>query len=43
MDTIRDGATWEPVPSGLCSNGEFLADMDSSNDLPILVQAACIR
>ena len=26
-------ATWEPVSGGLCSNGEFLADMDSPNDL----------
>ena len=36
-------ATWDPVPGGLCSNGEFLADMDRSDDqsltwfrLPIL-------
>ena len=24
-------ATWEPVSGGLCSNGEFLADMDRPN------------
>ena len=28
-------ATWEPVSSGLCSNGEFLADMDRPNDLTL--------
>ena len=25
-------ATWDPVPGGLCSNGEFLADMDRADD-----------
>ena len=24
--------TWDPVPGGLCSNGEFLADVDRSDD-----------
>ena len=28
-------ATWEPVSSGLCSNVEFLADMDRPNDLTL--------
>ena len=28
-------ATWEPVSGGMCSNGEFLADMDRSNDLSL--------
>ena len=28
-------ATWDPVPGGLCSNGEFLADMDRLNDLTL--------
>ena len=28
-------ATWDPVPGCLCSNGEFLADVDRPNNLTL--------
>ena len=35
MTKLIPSATWEPVSSGLCSNGEFLANMDRPNDLTL--------